>query len=231
MLAIFIGLHIIAGAVGLLAGFITILLAKGNGDHRRYGKLYLYAMLTLGLTGVVVALVRDIPLSMLNGLVICYLVLSSLSAIKNGAYRVSHWDSWLAGGAWALVLAFAWYAYQVSQTAAGQLGGFGMAEYLVFGTVMLLSALADLRYLAKSGLSSAQTLARHLWRMFFPLLMAAAAFFLGQAKLFPQALQSIEILIAPVAFVLLAMIYWWIKVMIKGRAAHRAGSLIDVIKQ
>ena len=59
-----------------------------------------------------------------------------------------------------------------------------MAEYIAFGTVMLLSAMADLRYVLKSGLSTVQKLVRHLWRMFFPMFMATAAFFLGQAKAF-----------------------------------------------
>ena len=73
---------------------------------------------------------------------------------------------------------------------------------------MLFSAVADIRYLLKSGLSTANKLIRHLWRMFFPLFMATAAFFLGQAKLFPKSIQSIEILIIPVVFVFLSMIYW-----------------------
>ena len=75
------------------------------------------------------------------------------------------------------MFAFALYIYQVAQSEDGKLGGFGMAEYIAFGTVMLLSAMADLRYVLKSGLSTVQKLVRHLWRMFFPMFMATAAFF------------------------------------------------------
>lgn len=178
------------------------------------------SMLLLGLTGTVVAIARDIPLSMLNGAVICYFVLSSLSAIRNPEYVISVFDKLLTVFSWVLVLAFAWYAFQVTQTESGQLGGFGMAEYIVFGSVMLFSAISDIRYLLKSGLSTVHKLVRHIWRMFFPLFMATAAFFLGQAKLFPKGFQTIELLAIPVVFVILSMIYW-VVIMAMKKSAFR----------
>ena len=224
MLSIFVFAHISAGAVALSSGFLTLLTTKGNAKHKQYGKAYLLSMLILGLTGVIVATVRDIPLSMLNGFVICYFVLSSLSAIRNLEYQINLFDKVLAAFAWIMVFAFAWYAYQVSLSENNQLGGFGIAEYIVFGSVMLFSAIADLRYLLKSGLSNTQKLVRHLWRMFFPLFMATAAFFLGQAKLFPKSLQTIELLVMPVIVVILSMVYWSIKVALKKSAFNRGNS-------
>lgn len=211
-------LHIFAGAVALFCGFTTLLMKKGTTKHKQYGSIYVLSMLILGSTGVVVAAARDIPLSMLNGFVICYFVLSSVSAIRNPAHQTNSFDRMLAVFAWMLVLAFAWYAYQVTQSENGQLGGFGIAAYGVFGGVMLFSAFADARYLFKSGLSAVQGVIRHLWRMFFPLFMATAAFFLGQTKLFPKSLQTIELLAAPVVFVLISMIYWSVKVALKKNA-------------
>jgi uncharacterized membrane protein len=218
MLFIIILFHIAAGAMALLFGFIAITSTKGNARHKQVGKIYLVSMLILGLTGIVVAVARDIPLSMLNGAVICYFVLSSLSAIRNAEYEISVFDKYLTILSSFLVLAFAWFAYQVTQSENGQLGGFGMAEYVVFGSVMLFSTIADIRYLLKSGLSRIQKLVRHIWRMFFPLFMATAAFFLGQAKLFPKSLQSIEFLALPVVFVILSMIYWTVIVATKKTA-------------
>ena len=215
MLSIFIFLHIVAGAFALISGFTTIISSKGNARHKLYGRVYLVAMLLLGVTGTIVASVRGIPLSMLNGGVLCYFVLSSLSTIRNAEYEISIFDKLLTVFAWFLVFAFAWFIFQLSETESGKLGGFGIAEYIVFGSVMLFSAIADIRYLLKSGLSTVSKLVRHLWRMFFPLFMATAAFFLGQAKVLPQSLQSIEILIIPVVFVLITMIYWSAKVAMK----------------
>ncbi|QBY04192.1 hypothetical protein E2K93_07240 [Thalassotalea sp. HSM 43] len=218
MLSTLIILHITAGAIALIFGFMTIATTKGNARHKRYGKVYVVAMLLLGSTGTIVAAIREIPLSMLNGAVLCYFVLSSISAIRNAEYKISVFDKWLTVFSWVLVAAFAWYALQVTQTESGQLGGFGIAEYIVFGTVMLFAGIADIRYLLKSGLSTIQKLVRHLWRMFFPLFMATAAFFLGQAKLFPEVLKSIEILAIPVVFVILSMIYWLLMVAMRKSA-------------
>ncbi|KTF10034.1 hypothetical protein [Pseudoalteromonas sp. H105] len=67
----------------------------------------------------------------------------------------------------------------------------------------------------KADQSTVQKLVRHLWRMFFPMFMATAAFFLGQAKLFPKSLQSIELLVIPVLFVIISMVYWSAKVGMK----------------
>ena len=108
--------------------------------------------------------------------------------------------------------AFAWYSYQTTQVTGGQLGGFGIQAYLVFGSVMAISMIADFRYLKRGGLAKNSRLARHLWRMFFPLFMSTAAFFLGQAKHLPESMQRIELLLIPVILVILSGVYWLIKV-------------------
>jgi len=212
MLSILIVLHITSGAIGLLTGFLTILLPKGDQQHKRTGNIYIWAMLSLGVTGAIVAFVRDIPLSMMNGLVICYFVLTSLSTIRNPIHSTTVFDKALMASAWFITAGFVYFVVQVTGTETGQLGGFGPGAYVVFGSVMFFSAIADTRYLVKSGLSRKQQLVRHLWRMLFPLFMASAAFFLGQATLFPQSLQAIEILIIPVVFVILSLLYWTVKV-------------------
>ena len=107
-------------------------------------------------------------------------VLSSLSAIRNPEYQTNRFAKALAVFAWIMV--FAWFAYQVSQSKDGQLGGFGIAEYIVFGSVMLFSAIADLRYLLKSGLSTVQKLIRHLWRMFFYIVHGHGSLFFRTGK-------------------------------------------------
>mgnify|MGYP005999744031 CR=1 FL=1 len=66
--------HIFAGAVALLAGYTVICVKKGQVAHKYLGRAYVIAMLSLGLTGTYIAVVRGIPLSILNGLVLCYFV-------------------------------------------------------------------------------------------------------------------------------------------------------------
>ncbi|GEM_PF-5415494 len=63
------------------------------------------------------------------------------------------------------------------------------------------------------GLTRPQRIARHLWRMCMGLAIAAAAFFLGQARLFPGAIRESNVLVVPVLLALLLIIYWVIRVM------------------
>ncbi len=221
MLSILTVLHITSGAIGLLTGYLTILLRKGDPQHKRIGKVYIWAMLTLGVTGSIVAFARDIPLSMMNALVVCYFVLSSLSTIRNPIHSTTVYDKLLMVSAWLITSGFLYFIVQVSRSETGQLGGFGSGAYIAFGSVMLCAAIADVRYLLKSGLSRKQRLVRHLWRMLFPLFMASAAFFLGQASLFPQSIRAIEILVIPVAFVILSLLYWTAKVSLNKDLAAR----------
>lgn len=204
--------HIVTGAIALLAGYAVIFLQKGKTGHKYLGRIYVVAMLALGLTGTYVALVREVPLSMLNGLVLCYFVLSSLNLIWQPPQQTNVFDKLLFGFVLLIVVGFVWYSYLTTQVEGGELGGFGIAPYLAFGSVMLFCCIGDVRYLKNGGASGNRRLVRHLWRMFFPLFMSTAAFFLGQAKHLPEAVQKIEILLFPVLLVILSLIYWVTKV-------------------
>lgn len=74
--------------------------------------------------------------------------------------------------------------------------------FFLFGIVGLLAAFLDLRMLRAGGLCGVARLTRHLWRMTFALLIAALSFFLGQAKVFPQAVRIPGFLALPVLAVL-----------------------------
>ena len=41
--------HIIAGALGILSGFLALSAAKGGSLHRKSGGVFVYAMVTMGL--------------------------------------------------------------------------------------------------------------------------------------------------------------------------------------
>lgn len=211
--------HIFTGAVALLAGYAVILVKKGQVAHKYLGRVYVIAMLSLGLTGTYIAFVREVPLSILNGLVLCYLVFSSLNTIRQGPKRTNVWDNVLFGLVVFIILGFAWYGYQTTQAEGGKLGGFSIEAYLFFGSIMLLCCIGDYLNLKQGGLTGNRLLVRHLWRMFFPLFMASAAFFLGQAKHLPEVLQRIEFLLVPVVLVIFAALFWVIKVRIRNISA------------
>lgn len=204
--------HIFSGAIALFAGYAVIICPKGKASHKYLGRLYVISILVLGFTGTYIAVLRDVPLSMMNGLVLCYFVLSALNTIWQPANRINVFDKILFVIGVLLIIGFAWYSYQTTQVYGGKLGGFGIQAYLVFGSIVLFSTVADYRYIKLGGLRGSSKLIRHLWRMFFPLIMSTAAFFLGQSRHLPKTLQSIEFIMLPVVFVLLSVLYWVIKV-------------------
>ena len=152
---------------------------------------------------------------MLNGLVLCYFVLSSINTIWQAPKQTNAMDKLLFIFVILITIGFGWYSYLITQIESKELGGFGIEAYIVFGSVMVLCCFGDCRFLICGGLSGNSRLVRHLWRMFFPLLMSTAAFFLGQAKHLPESIQRIELLLLPVVLVVLTTIYWITKIQLK----------------
>jgi uncharacterized membrane protein len=201
-------IHILSGAIGLLTGFLIILLAKGTNLHKRIGKSFFYAIMVLGLTGAIVGFSRWIPLSALNGLLVCYFVLTSLLVIQKEKPLTLKFERILALFGGVLVVSYILFAFEAGNMPEGELGGFGSTSYLVFGAITAFAVVNDAHYLLKQQQSVRARIIRHLWRMLFPLFMAAAAFFLGQAKLFPPSIQQSLIIFVPVFIAVGAMLSW-----------------------
>ena len=50
--------HVLAGGLGLVFGFVALYAAKGATLHRKSGMLFVYAMVTMAVCGIVVAVGR-----------------------------------------------------------------------------------------------------------------------------------------------------------------------------
>jgi uncharacterized membrane protein len=74
-------LHILAGGIGLVAGYVALSAAKGGTLHRKSGLLFVCAMATLSLTGAWVAFVNASSVSVIAGLLTFYFVISALLPI------------------------------------------------------------------------------------------------------------------------------------------------------
>src|SRR4051794_41834691 len=76
-------LHIVAGAVGLLSGFVALYAAKGAQLHRASGTVFVYSMCTMAMLGVAIAAVFG-PAAAINvpaGLLTTYLVITGLITV------------------------------------------------------------------------------------------------------------------------------------------------------
>jgi len=52
--------HILAGGLGLVFGYVALYAAKGATLHRKAGTIFVYAMLTTSVCGMVIAAVRGV---------------------------------------------------------------------------------------------------------------------------------------------------------------------------
>jgi uncharacterized membrane protein len=205
--------HILFGAVVLFAGAITYCAQKGSLLHRRSGTVFVITMIAMGVTGAIIAALKSIPISVVVGSLVCYLVASAYLA---GRVRAR---GWVARDIALMAIGFAIAAYAyVNGFALSQLPKGTKLEYpaplfYVFGSVAFLGALLDARMIATGGVRGKHRLARHIWRMGVAMYFATAAFFLGQTKVLPVALQPIEISGIPVLLVVVLTFFWLVRVL------------------
>ena len=214
-------LHILAGTVALVAGAIALSVTKGGRLHRNSGLIFVAAMLLMSASGAAIAAFVPVRVSVVAGMLTFYLVLTSLLTVRritNDNRPIEIAAMWLGFFTGALGILFGAMALQ---TASGALDRYPAAIYFVFGSVALIGATLDARMLRANGINDKHRIARHLWRMCFAMYLATSAFFLGQAKLFPEILRNNWLLAVPVAIVVLTMLYWLARTLMSRRSISR----------
>jgi uncharacterized membrane protein len=211
-------LHILAGGLGLLSGYVALYAAKGAPLHRKSGMLFVCVMLVLSVTGMLISAVEgvapaiNIPASLLTS----YLVITSLATVRPPAAGSRRLD--IAAMLMALAIGLACITLGVAAIANGGAAA-GMAFPLfMFGVVGLLASAGDRRMRRAGGLRGAPRLARHLWRMCFALFIASIAFFTGQGRV-PEVIRIPALLAAGVLLPIVAILYWLWR--IRGRRTLR----------
>lgn len=210
-----LALHILAGGLGLLAGYAALFTQKGAAFHRKAGTLFVCAMLAMSVCGMAIAAVGDrapaanIPAALTT----IYLTVTAFTALRPGPRWLHYAGIALAFGVGCVSMSFGVEA--VSQ--GGQRNGIPAFPFFLFGSIGLLGSVLDLRGRAEG----VARIRRHLWRMTVALLIAAMSFFLGQAKVFPLALRKPALLSLPVLVVLVALVYWLWRV--RARNSPRSG--------
>lgn len=199
-------IHYGGGLLGLAAGTVAIVTAKGGRAHRLAGLLFVLGMFTGGIFAAGIALYERNYGSLVGGLFTAYLVFTALTTVRplsGPNARVIHVLLMLLALGLALTqLAFG--AMAISHPVKG------VPTPMIFfiGTVALLAALGDWRLLRRPALGSVARLTRHLWRMCFGLFIASGSFFLGQASFLPEPVRN-PLLLAALAFApLLVLLYW-----------------------
>ena len=220
-------IHVVAGTVAIVSGVAAFLVRKGNGPHRALGNTFVVSMIVMGLLGFYGAGLNGRPLDMANGLFVCYLVITSWMAARgnegpsNPSARCASYS--LVVLVAALAASDFYHGMQSAGTTAGMVGNgeIPAGPYYLFGFFCVLCLIGDVRLLFGANLGGRRRVARHLWRMGFALFVAAGSLFLGQPGVFPESLQDYSgamIRAIPVLCVVVATIYWLVRVKFKGAA-------------
>jgi hypothetical protein len=209
--------HIAGGLIAVLAGCMALVVRKGSRLHRRSGDLFVIAMLFMAAGGAYIALRKSQPFNVFAGTFTFYLVSTAALVVmrkpkENG--RLEFALMLVASAAGFTSLAFAFQ----TQVKAHVIG------YSIFATVALLSAAGDIRMLLRGGLTGAQRLVRHIWRMGFALFIAAGSLFLGtssdpvlrktglRATIFTKEVRATHLPQLPVVIIVVLTIFWLIRV-------------------
>jgi uncharacterized membrane protein len=215
-----LAVHIVAGALGILAGFVALSVTKGATLHRKSGTLFVYAMITMALMGSIMAVVRGKAPGANGpvGLLTAYLVISGLTTVRPPEKGSRSLDRGLMVLVLTVTVTLFAFGFAVLTSPTGRLYGMPAFPFLVFGSVGLLAGVGDLRLIRSGGVQTirgARRLTRHLWRMSFALLIATFSFFLGQAKVIPKPIRILPLLAIPPLVVLAALLYWMWRVRIR----------------
>lgn len=197
--------HIAGGTGGIVFGYAAVFLRKGSPLHRASGKLFVGSMIVMGSFGALIGWLRDQPGNVFAGVFVTYLVLTAWVAGRRREGEIGGFEPVAMLVALALAALGFWSGVMQTGSAAGVIGSY------VFGAVALLAAAADWTVVRRRGLSGANRISRHLWRMCAALFIATGSFFLGQMDEIPVALRGPHLWVLALAPLAL-LAFWMIRV-------------------
>ena len=207
--------HIVAGSVGILSGFVALYARKGAELHRRSGIVFVCSMVTMAVLGAAIAAWSRSIGSVLGGVFATYLVITGLLTVRPVAAASRPLNLALMLVALVVTTTSLTIGVQTLVSPTGTMYGLPPFPYFMFATFGLLATIGDVRMIRVGALQGPSRLARHLWRMSWALWIATSSFFLGQAKVIPKPIRIMPILALPVLAVLVTMLYWLWRVRVR----------------
>jgi uncharacterized membrane protein len=211
-------LHIIAGTLGTLSGFVAVFLRKGSNRHGLVGNVFVIAMLALSASGVFLAVMKFQPGNILGGTFTFYMVATAWMAARRGEVQTSvlNWGALLV--ALALTAVELTFGVEAATSATRLKYGYPAGPYFFLGSVAVLATVGDIRILVRGGISGTRRIARHLWRMCFALFIASSSIFLARQHLFPAIMRKTGMLVFLSFLPLALLIFWLMRVRLTKRA-------------
>jgi Predicted membrane protein (DUF2306) len=212
--------HVAAGVIALSAGAVAMSAPKGGVLHRRAGNVFAGAMLVLTALGAVLAVQKPTYISVQAALLTFYLVCTAWLTVRHEVHESRSWIALLMTLGFGIGALGVYYAAVAAGAPSGRLDGIPAGGYLPFTFIAFAAALLDARLLRAGSIQGAARLTRHLWRMGLAMLIATLSLFLGQARMFPDAVRELGVLPLPVIATAAFFLYWLVRVRRRARTAR-----------
>src|SRR5262252_4385298 len=108
--------HIVAGGLAIVLGGVALVASKGLFLHRKAGLLFVYAMLTMGISASILAALGGNSANFIGGFMSAYFVLTALTAVRPATPSMR----WLLVGGAAFAFAFAAFQFAAGVVALGR---------------------------------------------------------------------------------------------------------------
>jgi uncharacterized membrane protein len=219
--ALILTLHIAGGGVGILSGAAALVVRKGGRLHRLAGNAFFLSMLIMSSIAAAVSPFLPTPQwpDAVAGAFTFYLVATSWMTVRRKEGSVGRFESWALVAALCIASSLVFIA--VFDPTAANAG-----PAYVFSILALLAAVGDFRMIRRGGITGAQRISRHLWRMIFALFIATGSLFVGQPQVFPDVVRGTGLLFVPVILVLGSLVYWMVRVRVSKQYKKRVVAAI-----
>jgi uncharacterized membrane protein len=219
------GVHITGGTVGLLAGTVALLAAKGARLHRVAGTVFFASMLVMAAFADYLAVVMpdQIP-NLFIGTFTIYLVATAWMTVRREERTIGFAEKIALVISLCLCLPFGLLSIDLALglappfKSAMRLEGPVLIALYGFTLLIALAAIGDVRMVWAGGIAGARRIGRHLWRMCVGLSMAAgSAFTNGLPRLLPHGVRvPLLLLFMPQLAVLALLLFWAVRVRFTG---------------
>jgi uncharacterized membrane protein len=213
-------LHIGAGAVSLICGYVAIFAPKGGSVHRAAGNVFFVGMLVMAASAAYLAVA--IPDQLINVFIatfVCYLVVTAWLTVRRKERTTGVAEKAAMLVSFCLVAPFAILSFELATgmtpflKSAVALKGPVLIAIYGFTAVLAIAVLGDAKVVFFGGIAGAPRIARHLWRMCVGLTLATgSAFTNGLARLLPGPYHVPAAFFYPQFIPLLLLVFWMIRV-------------------
>lgn len=199
---ILLPIHILGGILALVFGYVALYAVKGASLHRKAGMGFVIAMITMSLTGALIAAFKPDRGSMVAGSLTFYFVITGLLTVKR-IPRARQIEIAAMCIAFVLAAGAIWAGVWLVQHRRVE-----AAPMFLFAALTVVAAVGDLRMLRRGELTGKPRIKRHLWRLCFAMWVAAASFFWGPPNRVPEIIRIPALLPIPVLTPIVVMVYW-----------------------